>query len=559
MAMLPAPLIPNAANWIDAYDAGYGRGDELRKRNLLLEAGRLMAGGGSVAPTAAPSAAAQDQVGSLGSRFRNAESGGRVDAKNPNSSAFGPDQFTNGTWLDVLKRHRPDIAAGKSDAELLALRTNADLSGQMRDAYTSENQNALRAAGLPVTDGTSYLSYFAGPGGAKSVLSANPAAPVSQLLSPAAIRANPFLQNMSAGDLRAWADKKMGGGQAAAPSMPAAGASPAGMNAAANALLRGGELQAGMALQDKMRTQSREEEERGLARQKEMWGIIGDLALAADTPEKWARAIETAQRGGLNVQGMEDFSARDLVLARSGRMKDALSAAKPDVIAIGKRAFNKTAMKYVDDPASGADNVSDGAGELEKGMRWRTKGGKLELDETGRPIAEPIPGSPREAVSAEVAARVGLSEKFQKDVPVLEQEIRAGGLGGADFYLKRGKAGDILRRIEDGSEALVRNLTGAGMNLQEAQSYAERFIPGRLDTEATIIAKLKNLDANLKAVQRRVLVGRGAANIDQAAPQAPSPPQAAPAATGVRPRATNLETGEVVEYNEASGQWEPAQ
>src|SRR5690606_13525541 len=32
------------------------------------------------------------------------ESGGRADAKNPNSSATGAAQFTKGTWLDVLKR-----------------------------------------------------------------------------------------------------------------------------------------------------------------------------------------------------------------------------------------------------------------------------------------------------------------------------------------------------------------------------------------------------------------------------------------------------------------------
>ena len=50
------------------------------------------------------------------------------------------------------------------------------------------------------------------------------AAPAGSILGAAAVKANPFLANMTAGDVAAWADRKMGG--ASAP-MSMAGPRPA--------------------------------------------------------------------------------------------------------------------------------------------------------------------------------------------------------------------------------------------------------------------------------------------------------------------------------------------
>lgn len=143
------------------------------------------------------------------------ESGGNPYAKNPRSSAMGAGQFIASTWLDMLKRHRPDLTTGKTDDEILALRADPDLSRAMTEAYASENAKKLESSGIPVTAGTSYLAHFAGPQGAVSVLSADPSIPVAQVLGEKVVRANPFLANMTAGDLRAWADKKMGAPQSA--------------------------------------------------------------------------------------------------------------------------------------------------------------------------------------------------------------------------------------------------------------------------------------------------------------------------------------------------------
>lgn len=150
-----------------------------------------------------------------------AESGGDPTAKNPNSSATGAGQFISSTWLDTLKAARPDLAEGKSDQEILALRNDPALSREMTEAYAAQNGAILSKAGQPVTPGTTYLAHFAGPQGAVGVLSADPSTPIDRVLTPAAINANPFLRGMTAGDLRAWADRKMGGGQGA-PASPAA-------------------------------------------------------------------------------------------------------------------------------------------------------------------------------------------------------------------------------------------------------------------------------------------------------------------------------------------------
>ena len=159
-----------------------------------------------------------------------AESGGNPNAQNSRSSAGGLGQFIDSTWLATLRKHRPDITG--SDAELLALKSNPDLSREMTGAYASDNNAYLANKGLPVTPGTQYLSHFAGPGGAVGILSADPTTPVSGILSPQAIQANPFLANMTAADLRAWADRKGGADVPAAPGQVQA-AAPATAQAAA--------------------------------------------------------------------------------------------------------------------------------------------------------------------------------------------------------------------------------------------------------------------------------------------------------------------------------------
>lgn len=159
------------------------------------------------------------------------ESGGNPNAKNPNSSAGGLGQFIDSTWLAMLKQERPDLVEGRSPQELLALKSDPALSRQMTEAYANQNGRILSGAGFDANPGNTYLAHFAGPQGAVKVLSADPGAPIESILGPQAVAANSFLRGMSAGDLQAWASRKMGGDPQQPPRQPAQ-ASPVAPQAA---------------------------------------------------------------------------------------------------------------------------------------------------------------------------------------------------------------------------------------------------------------------------------------------------------------------------------------
>lgn len=165
-----------------------------------------------------------DDVGYILSR----ETNGDANAKNPRSSATGLGQFIDSTWLDVLSRNRPDIAAGRSPAELLALRSDPALSREMTGLYAAENNAKLARAGFPITPGNTYLAHFAGSDGAVKVLGAAPDTPVVNLLGAKAVAANPHLNGMTAADLVAWAGRGKGGGN---PTNPPKATNPQPLNA----------------------------------------------------------------------------------------------------------------------------------------------------------------------------------------------------------------------------------------------------------------------------------------------------------------------------------------
>lgn len=161
------------------------------------------------------------------------ESGGDANSANPRSSASGLGQFIDSTWLATIRQAKPELA-DKTDAELLALKTDPQLSREMTEAYANQNQSILSKAGVPVTPGTTYLAHFAGPGGAVKVLQADPNAMAGDILGPAVVKANPFLASMTAKDLQAWADKKMGAsGPKSQPSQTAPAAPASGLLAQA--------------------------------------------------------------------------------------------------------------------------------------------------------------------------------------------------------------------------------------------------------------------------------------------------------------------------------------
>jgi len=147
------------------------------------------------------------------------ESNGDPNAKSKRSSAAGLGQFLDETWLVLIRAHRPDLAKGRSEGEILELRRDASVSREITSRFTERNASVLRRRGLPVTPGTLYLAHFAGAAGAVAILSALEQADAASIMAAAdatgrtkrekLIRANPFLERFTVADLKSWADRKM--------------------------------------------------------------------------------------------------------------------------------------------------------------------------------------------------------------------------------------------------------------------------------------------------------------------------------------------------------------
>ena len=134
-------------------------------------------------------------------RLLAAESSGRSAAKNPRSSALGPFQFIKSTFLDITRRHFPAETAGLSEAEILALRSDRDLSRRAATVFCRENAKNLQDRGYEPTFAHLRLAFLLGATDASRVLQAQPDMPVRDLLSASVVKANPFMRAMSAADL----------------------------------------------------------------------------------------------------------------------------------------------------------------------------------------------------------------------------------------------------------------------------------------------------------------------------------------------------------------------
>ena len=134
-------------------------------------------------------------------RLMIAESGGRENAKNPRSSALGPFQFLSSTFLDLMARHFAATTGGKTDVQILQLRTDHQIARNAALVYTRENAAFLIERGLEASAAHLRLAFLVGPYGAARVIGAEPETPVTQLLSSAALEANPFMNRMTARQL----------------------------------------------------------------------------------------------------------------------------------------------------------------------------------------------------------------------------------------------------------------------------------------------------------------------------------------------------------------------
>lgn len=204
---------------------------------------QMMNGGSGLAPASSSSSPGVMSPGDYATKTNLGEnSTGNPAAKNPLSSASGNGQFIDSTWLNTFKQAYPNIATGMSDPDILALKTKTtipgvpDLQNGMTVAYARQNAPVLQAAGLPATAANLALAHRFGPDGAKTLLQAPPGTPVSGLLGPDVMTANPDLKGQTAGGVVGNMTMRMGqapvafGTQVAGPGAPSdqTGQAPSG-------------------------------------------------------------------------------------------------------------------------------------------------------------------------------------------------------------------------------------------------------------------------------------------------------------------------------------------
>lgn len=149
------------------------------------------------------------QLTDLMKKIIQVESGGK-NVGTTGSSAFGVAQITKDTFEGLVKSAGAGSPLqGKTFEDM---KKDVGLQQAALQQLTTQNQAMLSKGGVATTDANTYLAHFLGSAGALKVLKAPDNAPIQTVVDPKAIAANPGVFNKvaTAGDLKAWAERKMG-------------------------------------------------------------------------------------------------------------------------------------------------------------------------------------------------------------------------------------------------------------------------------------------------------------------------------------------------------------
>ena len=136
-----------------------------------------------------------------GNSYEGAIIGHEGTAPNPNSSAAGAGQFLASTWGDFAKAN-PDLFKGMTPQQILDARNNSALGAQAVTWLAKQNAPVLAANGATPSGQSLGIAHYIGAGPAAKLMAAPDNAPVSGFVSDAAVKANPELGKMTAGQLR---------------------------------------------------------------------------------------------------------------------------------------------------------------------------------------------------------------------------------------------------------------------------------------------------------------------------------------------------------------------
>ena len=288
---------------------------------------------------------------------------------------------------------------------------------------------------------------------------------------------------------------------------------------ARDALYAGGNLDEGGKLDAQLRAQAQAANGAQLEKAAKFQGMLGNLAMMADTPEKWGKAIQTAQGMGLDVGKYADFGARDIVMAQSGKVNDMLK------MELDRRKAEKEAPPYeftkygvgnkatgeLKPYAPGQGDPEDKFGKPPSGYRF-TPTGDLEA----------IQGGPATDLAGDQAGRLAMMKSAQKDLPQAK-ELYAGdqGISGRVAQLFNiGKTGEAERTVQQGVESAIRAMTGAAATTQETDRYMKIFAPSIYDGPKTRMDKLRRLEEFMTNAEEVLMRGRGGKPAPAAAPPA---------------------------------------
>lgn len=163
----------------------------------------------SPAPLQTPTVRDRAAGGRKPATYDEAIHGAEGTGKNPDSSADGHFQFTQGTWLE----YAPKVAdtKGMSRAQILALRHDRPTAERAMQAFTADNRRYLGERGIEDSPGNLSLAHFLGPSDAAKVLNSAAETPIEQIIDRKSFSANrKVLEGKSAAEVIAWAHKRVG-------------------------------------------------------------------------------------------------------------------------------------------------------------------------------------------------------------------------------------------------------------------------------------------------------------------------------------------------------------
>ena len=146
------------------------------------------------------------------------------------SSALGPHQFLRGTYIEQVRNMQKEggaqWAAGMSDAEIAATRTDAGIEQGVFNYFRAGNQARLKASNLPITPVSEYAMHHFGIGGGPALMTAvrdNPGASMAATFgvnTPGILKANPQFAGMTAGQAYDWLANHLGADSMTANGQP---------------------------------------------------------------------------------------------------------------------------------------------------------------------------------------------------------------------------------------------------------------------------------------------------------------------------------------------------